>query len=269
MAIATGPDEVAHVQIALLGQHVREQGVAGDVEGHAEKNVGAALVELARQLVVGDVELEQGVAGHQGHLGQLGHVPGADDDAARVAVRPELLDNLGDLINGASRRRPRAPLHPVDRAEVAVGLGPLVPNRHATFLQPGGVAVATQEPQQLEDDGLEVHLLGRHQGEAFGEVEAHLVAEHAARSGAGAVGLFDAVLEHMAHEIFVLRSNRAGHFTHYPGRRKAPDRTASRPAAHTSRRVPPTRHGCRCRRSGRGRARRCGRRVAPWPGGGR
>ena len=47
MAVATGPDELAHIQIALLRHHVGEQGVAGDVEGHAQKDVCTALVELA------------------------------------------------------------------------------------------------------------------------------------------------------------------------------------------------------------------------------
>eukprot|EP01036_Dinobryon_divergens_P038827 gene38828-51039_t len=40
VAVTTGPDELAHVQVALLGQHVGEQRVAGDVEGHAEEDVG-------------------------------------------------------------------------------------------------------------------------------------------------------------------------------------------------------------------------------------
>ena len=50
MAVAAGPDEVADVEVALLRHHVREQRIAGDVERHAEEDVGAALVELAGQL---------------------------------------------------------------------------------------------------------------------------------------------------------------------------------------------------------------------------
>ena len=92
----------------------------------------------------------------------------------------QLPHDLGDLVDVAAvGRRPGAPLHAVDRAEVAVGAGPFVPDRHAALLQPARIAVAAQEPQQLEDDGLEVDLLRRHQREALGEVEAHLVAEHA------------------------------------------------------------------------------------------
>ena len=47
VAIAASPDEVAHPQVALLRQHVGQQCVAGDVEGHPEKDVGTALVQLA------------------------------------------------------------------------------------------------------------------------------------------------------------------------------------------------------------------------------
>ena len=52
----------------LLGHHVGEQRVAGDVERNAEEHVGAALVQLAGELAVGDVELEESVARRQGHL---------------------------------------------------------------------------------------------------------------------------------------------------------------------------------------------------------
>mmetsp|Transcript_50959 Transcript_50959/g.119503 ORF Transcript_50959/g.119503 Transcript_50959/m.119503 type:complete len:266 (+) Transcript_50959:42-839(+) len=215
VAVAAGPDEVAQLQLALLGQHHRQQRIAGDVEGHAEEDVRRALVELAAQLAVRHVELEEGVAGHQRHLGQVGHVPGADDDAAAVRVGLERLHDVGDLVDMAAvRRRPAAPLHAVDRAEVAIRPGPLVPDRHAALLQPLDVAVAAQEPQQLQDDGFQMHLLRRHQREASGEVEAHLVAKHAARAGAGAVALLHAMLEHMAHEVFVLAGGRR-HGAHF------------------------------------------------------
>ena len=109
VAVPARPDEVAEVQIALLRQHHRQQRIAGDVEGHAQEDVGAALVELATELaaparaILGPgrchIELEQGVAGHQRHLVELGHVPGADDDAPAVGVGLELLHHLGDLVD--------------------------------------------------------------------------------------------------------------------------------------------------------------------------
>src|SRR3546814_3846942 len=45
--IAQGVHEVARREIADLRHHHGQQSVGSDVEGHAEKDVGAALVELA------------------------------------------------------------------------------------------------------------------------------------------------------------------------------------------------------------------------------
>ncbi len=85
-----------------------------------------------------------------------------------------------DLVDVAPvGRRPGAPLVAVDRPEVAVVVGPLVPDRDAAVLQPLHVGVAAQEPQQLGEDRAGVHLLGGDQREAGAQVEAHLVAEHA------------------------------------------------------------------------------------------
>ena len=50
------PDEVAD-----LGNHVGEGGVTGDIEGNPQEEVGAALIELAAERPVRDVELEQGM----------------------------------------------------------------------------------------------------------------------------------------------------------------------------------------------------------------
>ena len=56
------------------------------LNGHAEEDVGAALVELAGEPAVGDVELEQRVARRQRHRVDVRHVPGADDEAPRVGI---------------------------------------------------------------------------------------------------------------------------------------------------------------------------------------
>ena len=85
--VAEGVHEVAGPVAADLRHHQGQQRVGGDVEGHAEEDVGAALVELAGQLAVGDVELEQAVAGRQRHAVDVGRVPGGDDVAARIRVR--------------------------------------------------------------------------------------------------------------------------------------------------------------------------------------
>ena len=120
-------------------------------------------------------------------------------------LRPDLVDDLRDLVDvPAVGGRPRAPLVAVDRAEVAVRVGPLVPDRDAAVLEPLHVGVAAQEPEQLGEDRAGVDLLGGDQREAGAEVEAHLVAEDRERAGAGAVGLLDALVEDAGEEVEVL-----------------------------------------------------------------
>ena len=217
VAVSARPDELPHLQIALLRHHVGQQGIAGDVEGHAQKDVGAALVKLATEFAARHIKLKKGMAGHERHFVQLGHVPAAHDQAARIGVGFDLLQHLRNLVDmPAVRCRPRAPLHTVNGAQVAgFGVGPFVPNGHATLLQPARIAVATQKPQQLVNDAFEVHLFGRHQRKALLQIKAHLVAKHAARAGAGAVGLFNARVTHMAQKSFVLiRYVRVGGAAH-------------------------------------------------------
>ena len=47
------------------------------------------------------------------------------------------------------------------RAEIAVLVGPLIPDRDAVFLEIGDVRVAGQKPQQLVDDRFQMQLFGR------------------------------------------------------------------------------------------------------------
>ena len=72
-------------------------------------------------------------------------------------------------------RRPRRPTRPrSSRRAPAASARSMSPRRNQ---------------QELVGDRLEVHLLRRHEREALGEVEAHLVAERADRACAGAVRL--------------------------------------------------------------------------------
>jgi hypothetical protein len=186
--VAAGPDEFAGLESGLLRQHAGQQRVGGDVERNAQEHVRGALVQLAGELAVRDVELEERVAGRQCHVLELAHVPGRDDVPARVRVRFKALHKLGDLVNvTAVRGRPAPPLDAVDRPEFTLRIGPLVPDGYALVLHPLHVGVAAEEPEQLDGHGLEVHPLGGDQREAFAQIEADLAAENAAGSGAGAV----------------------------------------------------------------------------------
>src|SRR4029079_11631315 len=86
--------------------------------------------------------------------------------------------------------------------------GPLVPDGDAVLPEPADVAVAAEEPEQLDGDRPEVPLLGGDQREALGQVVAESLAEQADRAGAGAVLLGRALLEDAPEEVLVLGVDR-------------------------------------------------------------
>ena len=211
--VTPGPHEGARLEPAFPGQHVGQQGIGGDVERHAEEEVGAALVELeveALSTILGgrNLGLEQAMARGQRHLRQLARVPGGDDLAARSGVGADLFDQPGDLVDVPPVRcRPIAPLLAIDRAEIAMFVGPFVPDADLAFLQPADVGVAAKEPQKFDDDRSEVEFLGGQQRKSFGQVKPHLRPEQAERAGAGPVHLFDALVENLLHQVEI-RSHR-------------------------------------------------------------
>ena len=203
--IAKGVDEFARPIATDLGQHHGQQGVRGDVERDAQENIGAALIELAGELAVGDVKLEQAMAGRQGHLVDITGVPGRNDVSAGVRVVFQAMNQLADLIDESTIRTfPAAPLLAINRAEIAGFVGPFVPDAYAIRLQVGNVGVALQEPEQFVDDRFQVQLLGCEGRESLGEIEAHLPAKYRSRAGSGAVGLVLAVFQNVVHQVEIL-----------------------------------------------------------------
>ena len=92
----------------------------------------------------------------------------------------------------------------IDRAEVTVLVGPLVPDGDTVILEVLDVGVAGDEPEKLVDDGFEVNFLGGQKRETLGEVEAHLVAEDAFGAYSGAVVLDHAGLHYVTQKILIL-----------------------------------------------------------------
>ena len=75
------------------------------------------------------------MARRQRHFVHVGHVPGTDDESARIRITLDLLDHLTDLINVAPvRRRPTAPLVAVDRPQLAIFVGPFIPDADLVLL---------------------------------------------------------------------------------------------------------------------------------------
>lgn len=205
MSVAEGMDEIAVLEAAALSDHHGEECVGSDVEWDAEEDVGGALVELARETAVGDIELEEDVARREGHLRHFAHVPSGDEEATGVGVELDLADEVGDLVDlGAVGASPRAPLMAVDGAEVAIGVGPLVPDGDLVVVEVLDVGVALEEPEEFVDDGAEVKFFGSEERESIVEVEAHLVAESADGTGAGAVVFWGTVIEYVLKKVQVL-----------------------------------------------------------------
>src|ERR1700734_1186589 len=160
VAVTAGPDELAGLEVALLGKHMGEQGVTRDVERHTEKDVGAALIELTGQPAVGDVELKERMAWHEAHLLELAHVPRAHDDAAGIRIATELFERHAQLIDVAPvGRQPGTPLLAVDRSQLAALIGPLVPDRDSLIAQPRDIGIPPEKPEQLVDDRAQVNAL--------------------------------------------------------------------------------------------------------------
>ena len=142
-----------------------------------------------------------------------------DDVATGIRVGLDLLHQLGDLIGvGAVGIGPTAPLVAVDGTEVAVFIGPFVPDADPILLEVGNVGVALQEPQELVDDAAQVQLFGGQNGKPFGEIEPHLMTEQAEGAGPCAVGTFLALVEELLQQVEIL--------THDPKVAGGPGRSA-------------------------------------------
>src|SRR5262249_15972240 len=200
VAISPGPDELADIKFALLGDHMSQQRVGGDIEWNTEKYVRRSLIKLAGEFAASDIELKERVALLQSHPIQFADVPGADDQTTGIGICSDLFNKSADLVNRAAiSRPPRSPLRAVDRAEFAVLVRPFIPDVHAVVGQIFDVRLAAQKPQQLVDDRFQMKPLRRDHRKAIAQIEAHLVTEDGDRPDACAVAFARAVFERMLH----------------------------------------------------------------------
>ena len=81
VAVAAAPDELARLKPGLLREHMGEERIGRDVEGHAQKYVSAALIELQVEFAAEDADLPHRMAGGQRHGVEFGDVPPFDDVA--------------------------------------------------------------------------------------------------------------------------------------------------------------------------------------------
>ncbi len=119
------------------------------------------------------------MTGCEGHPIELGHVPCANDKTPAIRIGFDLVNDAIDLIDdrpiGAV---PVDPLRSVDGAEVAVLVGPFIPNSDAVFVEITDVGLAAQKPEQFVDDRFQMQLLRGQRRKLFAQIEARLRAEH-------------------------------------------------------------------------------------------
>ena len=178
---------------------MRQQRVGRDVERHAEEDVGRALVELAGEPAVRDVELEQAVARRQRHLATSAGFQAVTISRRESGLRRIFVDHVGDLVDGRAvraparsatagrrpgrARRPRRPTRP--RCATPWSF------RYSMLVSP-----ARNHSSSWMID-FRCSFLVVTSGKPSRQIETHLVAEDGARAGAGAVALLDAVVQHV------------------------------------------------------------------------
>ena len=86
MSVSCSVDKFSRLETAYLCNHHCQKGVGSDIERNSEEDVSAALVELAGEFSVSDIELEEGVTRREGHLFHFSYVPGRDDHSAGIRI---------------------------------------------------------------------------------------------------------------------------------------------------------------------------------------
>ena len=128
----------------------------GTETGSAEmlcEDIRAALIQLAGQSTIDHIKLEHCMTWRQRHFFDLTHIPGRHHKTSRVRIRFDLLQHPADLINVSSvGSGPGAPLIAVNGTQVAVFVGPLVPDRHTIFVERMNVRITFQKPEQFADN---------------------------------------------------------------------------------------------------------------------
>ena len=105
VGIPEGMYEITYLELTNLGHHMHQKCVRCDVERHAQENIRTALVQLAAELTIGHIKLEESVTRRQCHLIDKTDVPSIDDDASTVRIVFDLIDDLSDLVNMTAVRR--------------------------------------------------------------------------------------------------------------------------------------------------------------------
>ncbi len=130
--VSEGMYELTGLQSSDLRYHHGEERVRSNIKGHTQEHICAALVQLAGELAIGHIKLEQCMARAQAHARQVAYIPCVYDHPAAVGVCFQLVQYIFYLVVGFTvGARPGAPLVAVDGPQVAIGIRPFIPYPHA------------------------------------------------------------------------------------------------------------------------------------------
>ena len=79
MGITCSVDELTWLETAHLSDHHCKKRIRCNVERHSEEHVCTALIELAGELAVSHIELEERMTRRQSHLFDLSNIPRRHD----------------------------------------------------------------------------------------------------------------------------------------------------------------------------------------------
>ena len=102
VGIAERVDKITRLQPGHLRHHHQQQGITGNIEWHAQKQIGTALIQLQTQFAISHIKLKHCVARRQRHFVHLRHIPSAHQHAARIGVMLDLVHHLRYLVDGAA-----------------------------------------------------------------------------------------------------------------------------------------------------------------------
>src|SRR5215510_5941615 len=165
VVVAERVNKLADFELGNMRDQMYQQRVRADVEGHAKKRVRRTLVELAvKHASILDFELKESVARRQIDVGRLARIPAGNDQAARIRIGANLVQEIRDLVDTVLLRiitAERAPEITIDWSKISrrpsklcsvFFVGPLGPDIDPASAQVCLARITRQKPEQLFRD---------------------------------------------------------------------------------------------------------------------
>ena len=118
-------------------------------------------------------------------------IKGYNDDPSARRIALDRINGSLNLVNSSPRPLPRTPLLTVHGPEIAVSVGPLIPDGDLLIFEILNVGIAFKKPEELVYDRFKVNLLRRDKRKSVRDIESHLPTKHRVRPDSGAIRSHD------------------------------------------------------------------------------